>query len=118
MKATFVATFADGEVTRMSAFCRDGLDWERGKRLAAHAWQTRIRQRRVTPEAKQLLLSYPDNNATYEKDLKHRAWRGELLDRFCESLVEMSTREIVAYHFEVDGAVFHEPKEESATAAA
>jgi hypothetical protein len=77
----------------MSTYCKDALDWERGKRLAAHAWQTRAWQRRVSPEAKHLLRSYPDHNATYEKDLEHRAWRGELLDRFCESLVEMSTPE-------------------------
>jgi hypothetical protein len=43
----FVATFADGEETRMSVY-RDGekLDWERGRRIANAAWQSRNRQRR------------------------------------------------------------------------
>jgi hypothetical protein len=69
LKATFVATFADGETVRMSTYCKNSLDWGRGRRLAAHAWQTRSRQK---------------------------------------SLVELSTPEITAYHFEVDGAVFRE----------
>ena len=42
----FVATFADGEETRTSVYCDGELDWERGKKVAVAAWQTRDRQRR------------------------------------------------------------------------
>ena len=41
----FVATFADGETARMTTHCEGGLDWERGRSLARHAWQTRDRRR-------------------------------------------------------------------------
>jgi hypothetical protein len=41
---TFVAKFADGEVTRMSTFTSlADLDWERGVRLAHAAWSSRFR---------------------------------------------------------------------------
>jgi intergrase/recombinase len=59
-RATFVATFADGETVRMRTHCRDALDWERGKKLAVAAWQTRSWQRRVNPEFRRLKVSYPD----------------------------------------------------------
>jgi hypothetical protein len=45
--STFVAKFADGEVTRMTVWCDGELDWERGRNLARHAWQTRDRRRRI-----------------------------------------------------------------------
>lgn len=39
---TFVATFADGNVTRMSTYTSlEKLDVERGRRLAIHAWKAR-----------------------------------------------------------------------------
>lgn len=38
---TFVATFADGEQTRMTTFCVGALDWGRGERVAQAAWQSR-----------------------------------------------------------------------------
>jgi hypothetical protein len=39
---TFVATFADGEVTRMTVFTTpDDLDVERGKKLARYAYESR-----------------------------------------------------------------------------
>ena len=42
---TFVATFADGEVTRMSVFTsREKLDMERGVRLSRHAYSSRVRK--------------------------------------------------------------------------
>jgi hypothetical protein len=37
----FVATFADEVCTRMSINCPDGLDLERGKRLARYAYESR-----------------------------------------------------------------------------
>lgn len=41
---TFVARFADGQVTRMSTFTSlEKLDWERGIRLAGYAWEARKR---------------------------------------------------------------------------
>jgi hypothetical protein len=43
----FVAEFADGEVTRMTTHCEGELDWERGRSLAKHAWQTRDRRYRI-----------------------------------------------------------------------
>ena len=43
----FVATFADSETARMTTHCEGGLDWERGRSLARHAWQTRDRRHRL-----------------------------------------------------------------------
>jgi hypothetical protein len=43
----FVATFADGETVRMTTYCTGELDWERGRSLARHAWQSRDSQRRI-----------------------------------------------------------------------
>ena len=37
----FVATFADKVCTRMSIYCPDDLDLERGKRLARYAYESR-----------------------------------------------------------------------------
>jgi hypothetical protein len=46
---TFVATFADGEVTRMTVFTTpDYLDVERGKKLARFAYESRTKK---TPAA-------------------------------------------------------------------
>jgi hypothetical protein len=46
---TFVATFADGEVTRMTVFTApDDLDVERGKKLARYAYESRTKK---TPPA-------------------------------------------------------------------
>ena len=41
---TFVATFADGEITRMTAFTsREKLDMTRGVRLARAAYESRMK---------------------------------------------------------------------------
>ena len=46
---TFVATFADGEVTRMTVFgTPDDVDLERAKRLARYAYESRTKK---TPPA-------------------------------------------------------------------
>jgi hypothetical protein len=43
---TFVAEFADGEITRMSTFTSlENLDWNRGECLAQAAWEARWRAR-------------------------------------------------------------------------
>jgi hypothetical protein len=38
----FVATFVDEVCTRMSIYCPDDLDLERGKRLAKYAYESRM----------------------------------------------------------------------------
>lgn len=44
---TFVAKFADGEITRMSTFTSlADLDWERGVRLSQVAYESRMKHRR------------------------------------------------------------------------
>lgn len=40
---TFVAQFADGEVTRMTTFCLAKLDYKRGEAVARAAWQSRMK---------------------------------------------------------------------------
>jgi hypothetical protein len=50
---TFVAKFADGEVTRMSTFTSlEKLDWERGIRLSQAAYQSRWRKRQHQTDAR------------------------------------------------------------------
>lgn len=41
---TFVATFVDGTITRMTTYCADGLDLGRGVRLSQAAYQSRRKQ--------------------------------------------------------------------------
>jgi hypothetical protein len=42
---TFIAYFADGEITRMTTWCEPGkLDVARGIRLARHAYRSRMGQ--------------------------------------------------------------------------
>jgi hypothetical protein len=38
---TFICNFSDGEQTRMTVWCRDGLDVARGVRLARYAYESR-----------------------------------------------------------------------------
>jgi hypothetical protein len=45
--SVFVAKFADDEITRMTIWCDGELDWERGRSISRHAWQTRNRRRRI-----------------------------------------------------------------------
>jgi hypothetical protein len=37
----FVCNFSDGEQTRMTVWCRDGLDVARGVKLARYAYESR-----------------------------------------------------------------------------
>jgi hypothetical protein len=66
---TFVATFADGEVTRMSTCTPiERLDWGRGLRLAQAAyesrWRTRVRVQGLPP----LSVLPPIISAHFEQD--------------------------------------------------
>lgn len=66
---TFVARFADGEITRMSIFSSlEALDWERGLRLSQAAyesrWWTRVRVHGVPP----LSALPPIVSAHFERD--------------------------------------------------
>jgi hypothetical protein len=62
---TFVATFADDEVTRMSVFTsREKLDMARGVRLARAAYESRMKQ-----------AALPIIEARYERD-------GEVLESY------------------------------------
>jgi hypothetical protein len=45
--SVFVAAFADGETVRMSVYGGSELDWQRGRSIAKHAWQTRDRRYRI-----------------------------------------------------------------------
>jgi hypothetical protein len=65
MSPTFAATFADGEVTRMSIFTsREKLDMARGVRLARVAYESRMKQ-----------AAPPIIEAHYERD-------GEVLESY------------------------------------
>jgi hypothetical protein len=128
----FVATFADGETMRMSTFCRSKLDWDRGRKLARAAWQTRMWQRQVTPGWQRIqdenpipLVQYPppvanDGDAAArearEKEIQHQLnFREKILDRRRQLLVgllatinaapEPEPPEIVACHFEHKGMI-------------
>jgi hypothetical protein len=85
----FVATFADGETVRMTTHCKRELDWERGRSLAKHAWQTRDRRHRIET-----------------RDQRHR------IEEFLASLKDREPPEITSYHFEVDGQVIEAPQKE------
>jgi hypothetical protein len=77
---TFVATFADGEITRMTTHCPNGLNLGRGVRLARSAYRSRMRREPPamseahfeTPatgnggEAKVLKTYFPDELAAVE----------------------------------------------------
>src|SRR5262249_38607142 len=77
---TFVAKFADGEVTRMSVFTPlEKLDWNRGARLSQAAWQSRWRTRERFHEGRIIALfaSTPPEivSAHFEQDGKVLAQR-------------------------------------------
>jgi hypothetical protein len=91
----FFATFKDGEAIRMSTHCDGKLDWERGRNLAKHAWQTRDRRRQIE--------EFLANHDRYEH-------RHEMED-FLSSIEDNEPPEIAAYHFDVDGRIVQEPRE-------
>ena len=91
---TFVAQFADGQVTRMSTWTTlEKLDVERGKRLAQAAWSNRARTRpRPFSEALILLQSNPMMN------------QDRLADYVARKL-DLTPPAILSAHFEQDGRV-------------
>jgi hypothetical protein len=92
----FCATFKDGETVRMATHCtRERLDWERGRNLAGHAWQTRDRRQRIE--------KFLANHDRYE----HR----HEMEKFLASLEDCEPPEIAAAHFDVDGRIVQESRE-------
>jgi hypothetical protein len=63
----FVARFCDGQVTRMTVHCPDGLDAARGVRLAQ--WAYRSRMKREPPAITQAKFVSKDDQtlATYDE---------------------------------------------------
>jgi hypothetical protein len=90
----FVATFADVETVRMMTHCKGGLDWERGRSLARHAWQTRDRRRRI----EKFLITIDDRRE------RHRQ-----IEKFLARIEDREPPEITSHKFEVDGQVIEEP---------
>jgi|SRR6516225_5776875 hypothetical protein len=90
----FVATFADGEVARMTTHCGGELDWRRGRNLARHAWRTRDRRHRIEK---------------YLADVGDRYEHRQQLEKFLAKLGDRDPPEIASYHFDVDGEVIREP---------
>jgi hypothetical protein len=84
----FVATFADGETVRMTTYCDGKLDWERGRSLARHAWQTRDRRHRIETH-----------------DRRHR------IEEFLANIEDRTPPEITRCWFETDSGVVSEPSE-------
>jgi hypothetical protein len=85
----FCATFKDGEQVRMTTHCASKkLDWDNGKRLAAHAWQTRDRRHRIE--------EFLANHDRYT----HR----QQLENFLAKLGDREPPEIASCHFDVDGS--------------
>jgi hypothetical protein len=81
----FCATFKDGETVRMTTHCTSKkLDWDSGKRLAAHAWQTRDRRHRI----EEFLVNHD---------------RYTQLEKFLAKLGDRDPPEITSCHFDVDG---------------
>jgi hypothetical protein len=93
---TFVATFKDGAVTRMSIYCKKESDWSRGKRIAAHAWQTRDRRHRIE-----------EFLATHDR-YEHR----HQMEEFLTKLEDREPSEIASCHFDVDGQMVLELTED------
>lgn len=90
---TFVATFADGQVTRMSTYTSlEKLDVERGRRLAVYAWESR-RRSRISPALRDAVL-----RMQYSSIMNR-----ERLAAFCEEYHNRPAPAIVSAHFEQDG---------------
>jgi hypothetical protein len=82
----FIATFADGVITRMTIFTTlDDLDVERGKKLARHAYKSRTgklapafmkahfeKDGEVLEAYSAIDLNYPENGGTRDIRERHR----------------------------------------------
>jgi hypothetical protein len=112
----FVAEFADGERVRMSTHCPKGLDWERGRKLAQAAWQTRMWQRQVTPAWERIQAERPQPDQDAPKEDWEKFWhRKQALADFQATMPEPpAPPEIVECHFErVDGTIISEESDDS-----
>jgi hypothetical protein len=111
----FVAEFADGERVRMSTHCPKGLDWERGRKLAQAAWQTRMWQRQVTPawERIQAECQKPNDPEAPAEQWEKFFGRKQALEKFQRSMPEVpEPPEITECHFECgDGTIFKQNTE-------
>jgi hypothetical protein len=92
---TFVATFQDGEVTRMTCHCDGELNWERGRNLAKHAWQTRDRRRRIEE-----FLAKHDRYAHWLQ-----------MEKFLTDIEDRDPPDITSCYFDVDGELVQHPGE-------
>jgi hypothetical protein len=96
----FCATFKDGEEVRMTTHCTsEKLDWERGRHLAKHAWQTRDRRHQI----EEFLANIGDR---YEHQNQ--------VEKFLASVEDRDPPEITSAHFDVDGHVVREPSDGAA----
>ena len=74
---TFVAEFADGTTVRMTTHSApEKLDWERGERLARHAWAARHKIPSDRNSAELSKLAPPINICRFERDGVVLAQRG------------------------------------------
>jgi hypothetical protein len=112
----FVAEFADGECVRMSTHCPKGLDWERGRKLAQAAWETRWWQKQITPAWERIQAERPKP----EPEAPSQEWdkffgRKQALTDFQAAMPESpEPPEIVECHFERDdGTIVSEESDDS-----
>jgi hypothetical protein len=57
---TFIANFSDGEQTRMTVWCRNGLDVARGVKLARYAYESRRKGKTPPPMTSATFVSAHD----------------------------------------------------------
>jgi hypothetical protein len=62
---TFVCNFSDGEQTRMTVWCRNGLDVARGVKLARYAYESR--KGKTPPPMTSATFVSSDDGATLTK---------------------------------------------------
>jgi hypothetical protein len=67
---TFVCNFSDGEQTRMTVWCGNGLDVARGVKLARYAYESRRKGKTPPPMTSATFVSAPDGAmlAKYDAD--------------------------------------------------
>jgi hypothetical protein len=110
----FVAEFADGERVRMTTHCPKELDWERGRRLAQAAWQTRWWQKQIAPAWARIKAECPQPHPEAPAAEWEKFWhRKEALQKFQRSMSEPpEPPEIISCHFEHDGTIINEESSE------
>jgi hypothetical protein len=65
---TFICDFADGERTRMTVYCREGLDVARGVKLAGYAYESRKGRRPPAMVSATFVSSDGVTLATYDAE--------------------------------------------------